>query len=62
MDLRALTGAGIDEFGDALPLLLRVDRADVGILVERISGAEGFHAQLEFPQDLGLDAFLHQQP
>jgi len=58
VDLRAVGDAGGDEFRDAVELGLRVDRADVGVLVERVAGAQGFEADLEFGENLGCDGFL----
>src|SRR6185369_8853172 len=39
-DFRAFLHAALDEFGDRLELGLRIDRADVGVLVDRIADAE----------------------
>src|SRR5436853_87406 len=47
VDLRALLLPGGDELGDPVELLLRVDRADVGVLVERVADAECLEAALQ---------------
>ena len=52
---------GIDEFADAPELLLRVDRADVGVLVERVAHAQGLEPVAQPPYDLVVDRFLDEQ-
>ena len=52
----------LDELGDPVELRLRVDRADVGVLVERIADAQRRHAPLELPHQLVVDRLLHEQP
>ena len=46
---------------DALELLARVDRADVGVLVERVANAEVAEAHFQFAEDFVGDAFLNPQ-
>src|SRR5262249_26301206 len=62
VDLGALLGAGGHELLDLLELLLRVDRADVGVLVERIADAERREPALELLDDRLGDRFLYEQP
>src|SRR6476646_4582867 len=61
VDLRAFFLARLDERRDAIELLARVDRTDVGVLVERIADAQRRHALLQL-LDRGLvDRLLHEQ-
>src|SRR5207302_7118801 len=62
VDLRALLLPGGDELGDPVELLLRVDRADVGVLVERVADAECLEAALQLLDDGLVDRLLHEQP
>jgi hypothetical protein len=57
----ALVLAGGDERLDPLELLARVDRADVGVLVERVAEAQLLHALPQLRLDLLGDALLHEQ-
>ena len=59
--LRALGLPGVAELADARELLGRVDRADVGVLVERIAEAQRRHARLQLGDDLIGDRLLHEQ-
>ena len=52
----------VDERLDPLELLLRVDRADVGVLVQRIADAQRAHAALQLRDDVLEDRLLHEQP
>src|SRR5205807_265369 len=45
--LRAFFHTALDEFGDHLELRLRIDRTNVGVLVDRITNAEDFDTILE---------------
>src|SRR5206468_8219442 len=51
VDLRALVLAGRDELPDLVELLLRVDRADVRVLVKRIADAQRRQAPLQLLHD-----------
>src|ERR687888_467268 len=62
VDLRALLLAGRDQLRDLVELLLRVDRADVGVLVERVADAEGRESPLQLLDDRLVDRLLHEQP
>ena len=62
VEIRALGDSAGDELADAVELGLRVDGTDVGVLVERVAGAEGFEADLEFGQNFFGDGFLNEQP
>ncbi len=60
--LRALGVAGVGQLADALQLRRRVDRADVGVLVQRVADAQLRHPALERRQHRLGDRLLHQQP
>src|SRR5262249_17945603 len=62
VDLSALLLAGGDELLDLVELLLRVDRAHVGVLVQRIADAQSLEAALELLDDGLVDRLLHEQP
>src|SRR5581483_12376902 len=62
VDLRALVAAGRDELLDLVELHPRVDRADVGVLVEWIADAERRHPPLQLLDDRLVDRLLHEQP
>jgi hypothetical protein len=57
----ALGHADVAQRADALELLLRVDRADVGVLVERVAEAQRRQALLQALDDLVVDVLLHEQ-
>ena len=59
--LGALRLADVAELADAIQLLARVDRADVGVLVERVAEAQRREPLLEPVDDLVVDVLLHQQ-
>src|SRR5918996_1606541 len=61
VDLGALLLPARDELLDLLELLGRVDRADVGVLVERVADAERAHAPLELADDGLVDRLLHEE-
>ena len=50
-----------DEGADFVELGAGVDGADVGVFVEGVADAEGLEAVAEFADDLGIDAFLHEE-
>ena len=58
--LGALGLAGGGQLGDAGQLRGGVDRADVGVLVERVAHAQRAHAPAQALQDLVGDGLLHQ--
>ena len=60
--LRALLHAAVHQFADLSELLLRVDRADVGVLVQRIADAQDLDAVLQLREHGFRHAFLHEQP
>ena len=59
---RALLLAGRDERLDPLELLGRVDRADIGVLVERVADAQPAHPRPQLGDHLVEHALLDQQP
>src|SRR3954471_3422128 len=61
IDLGALLLAGGNELPDLLELLLRVDRADVGVLVEWVADAQRRETALELVDDRLVDRFLDEQ-
>src|SRR4051812_44484583 len=61
VELGALGDTGRDELGDLLELRLRVDRADVGVLVERIADADRREAVLELVDERPDDRLLREQ-
>src|SRR4051812_5895730 len=62
VDLGAFVLAGLHELLDARQLLPGIDRADIGVLVERVADPQRGHAPLEL-LDRGLvDRLLHEQP
>ena len=61
IDLGALGLAGLDELLDAVELHLRVDRADVGVLVERVADAQRCHALLQLVDHRLVDRLLDEQ-
>ena len=60
--LGALGDAGRDELGDLLELGLRIDRADVGVLVERVADADRREPVLELVDQRLVDRLLDEQP
>src|SRR5439155_4196428 len=62
VDLRALVDPRLDERADLLELLLRVDRSDVGVLVERVADAERLHPALQLRDDGLVDRFFDEEP
>ena len=62
VQLGALGHAGRDELGDLLELGLRVDRPDVGVLVERVADPDRRQAVLELLDERLDDRLLDQQP
>ena len=61
VDLGALLLAGLDELPDLLELHLRVDRADVGVLVERIADAQRLEAALQLLDERLVDRLLREE-
>ena len=61
VELGALGDAGRDELGDLLELGLRVDRPDVGVLVERVADADRRQAVLELVDERLDDRLLDEQ-
>src|SRR3989442_13214202 len=61
VDLGALFYARLHERRDLLELLLRVDRADIRVLVERIADAQGGHPSLERRDHRLVDRLLHEE-
>ena len=61
VDFRAFADAAFHEFLDFFELLAGVDRADVGVLVERVADAEMAETHFQFAQDLFGDTFLHEE-
>src|ERR1051325_10168696 len=62
VDLGALLLPATHELLDLLELRARVDRADVGVLVERIADAQGLQPPLQLRDDRFVDRLLHEQP
>ena len=62
VDLRALLVAARDELVDPVELRLRVDRADVGVLVERVADAQRRHPALQLAHELVVDRLLDEEP
>src|SRR6185436_4581717 len=60
--LRAFLDAALDELADLLELRARVDRADVGVLVERIADAQRLDALAQLADHRLDDRFLHEEP
>ena len=58
---RPVVDAGVDELADLLELHLRVDRADVGVLVERVAEAERPDPLRELPHDEVVDRLLDEE-
>ncbi len=61
VDHRALGGAPLHQFANALDLDGGDHGADIDGLVERITNAQGRHALLELGDEALLDALLHEQ-
>ena len=61
VDLGALLLPARDELLDLLELLLRVDRADVGVLVERIADAQRRQPPLQLLDQRLVDRLLDEQ-
>ena len=62
VQLGALVDAALDELGDLLQLALRVDRPDVGVLVQRVADADRRQAVLELVDERLGDRLLDEQP
>src|SRR5918996_688235 len=62
VDLRALLLPGRHELPDLFQLLLRVDRPDVRVLVERVADAERAHPSLQLGDRRLVDRLLHEEP
>ena len=60
--LRAFVHAALHQLADFFELRPRIDRADVGVLVQRIADAQRLDAVAQFLDDRGIDSFLHEQP
>jgi len=56
------TQAAVDQFADFIQLHAGIDRADIGIFVERIAHPQRRNAVAQFPDDRREHAFLHEQP
>ena len=61
VDLGAFLDAGLDELLDLLELRPRVDRADVGVLVERVADPKGLQPILELGEQHVEDRLLDEQ-
>src|SRR5437867_2044308 len=61
IDLGALLLAGIDELANLFELLLRVDRSDVGVLVQWVADAKRREAALQLLDDRLVDRLLHEE-
>ena len=61
VELGALVDAALDEFGDLLELGLRIDRADVRVLVERVADADRREPVLELVDERLGDRLLDEQ-
>ena len=59
--LGALLQAAVDQLANFVELHARIDRADVGVLVERIADAQRGDAIAQLADHLREDAFLHEQ-
>ena len=53
--------AAVDQLANLIELHPRIDRADVGVFVERIADAQSRNAIAQFADDLRENAFLHEQ-
>jgi hypothetical protein len=62
VEVGALGLAGLDELRDLLELLAAVDRADVGVLVERVADPDRREAVLELLDQRLDDRLLGEQP
>src|SRR5579884_3833073 len=62
VDLRALLLARGDELADLLQLGGGVDRAHVGVLVERVADAQGREAPLQLRDERLVDRLLDEEP
>src|SRR6476661_2811970 len=60
VDLRSFVLAGFDELADLVELLLRVARAAIGVLVERIADTERRQSALVLLDDRLVDRLLHE--
>src|SRR5439155_24655500 len=61
VDLGALLLAGFDQLANLFELLLRVDRAHVGVLVQWIADAQSRESALELLEYRLVDRFLHEE-
>src|SRR4029079_597667 len=62
VDLRSFVLAGLDELANLVELLLRVDRADICVLVKRIADTERRQSALQLLDDGLVDRLLHEPP
>ena len=60
--ITAFFDTGLYQTLDFIQLRFRIDRADVGVLVERITNDESADAVLEFMQHFLRYTFLHKEP
>src|SRR6185312_3175488 len=61
VDLRAFVLAGLNELLDLLELHARVDRTDVGVLVERVADAERLEPLLQLVDERLVDRLLREE-
>src|SRR5207253_3226434 len=61
-DLGALLEAGVDQLLDLRELRRGVDRAHVGVLVERVTDSERGKACLQLVEQRLVDALLNEEP
>ena len=60
-EVRPLGNATRHEFTDRLHLRARVDRANIGVLIHRITDAECGHTVLQSSNEIFGDRLLHQE-
>src|SRR5450756_1252302 len=60
-EFRAFRHAALHQLADFFQLRFVVDRADVGVFVQRIAEAQGLDAVAQLADDFRVNAFLHQQ-
>src|SRR5882724_10087039 len=60
--LSALLETAVDQLANLIELHPRIDRADFGVLVERIANAQGRDAIAQLEDHGGKHAFLDEQP
>src|SRR6266508_2766895 len=61
VDLRSFVASRLHELFDLVELHARVDRADVGVLVERVADAQRLQPPLELLDQRLVDRLLHEQ-